>query len=194
MHMSFNSPKNLYSSRNFHCSTAPSHALAAVLLLVAFSGTLIHLMHRRERRNVYLTHPPGSVAASTALAYHSGFGELLLPYDNDETMAHKLRSLRFGFDKRTGAIYADDLEEDAMSDESVTVERLPKSTDEKALVNPHERVVDETGGLMDPHMRTPMSATFEPYAGISSVPRAEMSARPQSRSYEYEQFDPDKKS
>jgi hypothetical protein len=43
-----------------------------------------------------------------ALTSHSGFGELLLPYDNIATFSRALAPLRFALDKRTGAIVVDD--------------------------------------------------------------------------------------
>jgi hypothetical protein len=43
-----------------------------------------------------------------ALTSHSGFGELLLPYDDDAEFSRALASLRFCLDKRTGAIVVDD--------------------------------------------------------------------------------------
>ena len=38
----------------------------------------------------------------------SGFGDLLLPYDDTPTISRKLRGLKFRLDPRTGAIVADD--------------------------------------------------------------------------------------
>ena len=65
-------------------------------------------MHFRQRRDVYLAHVPGSLASTVALTAHSGFGELLLPYDNQEALARALQPLRFRLDRRTGAIVVDD--------------------------------------------------------------------------------------
>lgn len=144
-------------------SSQPSHALAAVLIAVAVAGAITHIIHARDRRNVYLTHPPGSIAASTALAYHAGFGELLLPYDDDETMARKLRSLRLGFEPRTGAIYAEDLEDDRTSDTSV--DRSPP-VNEKFLVNPHDQPEVGAETLINPHPQV-VEESFDPYRSSS---------------------------
>ena len=43
-----------------------------------------------------------------ALTAHSGFGELLLPYDSPEEFSRALAPLRFCLDRRTGAIVVDD--------------------------------------------------------------------------------------
>jgi hypothetical protein len=69
---------------------------------------VLHYMHFKLRRQIYLAHEPGTIASSVALTAHSGFGELLLPYDDDAALAHALKPLRFCLDRRTGAIVVDD--------------------------------------------------------------------------------------
>lgn len=68
----------------------------------------LHFVHFKRRRDIYLAHPPGSIASAMALTSHSGFGELLLPYDNAESFSRSLASFRFCLDRRTGAIVVDD--------------------------------------------------------------------------------------
>jgi hypothetical protein len=69
---------------------------------------VLHFMHFKQRRQVYLAHTSGTIASSVALTAHSGFGELLLPYDNQAALAHALEPFRFRLDRRTGAIVVDD--------------------------------------------------------------------------------------
>jgi hypothetical protein len=69
---------------------------------------VLHYMHFRQRRDVYLAHAPGTIASSIALGAHSGFGELMLPYDNQATLGRALEPYRFRLDSRTGAIIVDD--------------------------------------------------------------------------------------
>lgn len=69
---------------------------------------VLHFWHFRERRDIYLAHPPGSIGSAVALTSHSGFGELLMPYDNVSTFSRALAPLRFRLDRRTGAIVVDD--------------------------------------------------------------------------------------
>ncbi|KAJ6482096.1 hypothetical protein C8R47DRAFT_1133907 [Mycena vitilis] len=88
----------------------PAHILALLLFGSGFLGVFLHLINRRQRRNLFLAAPPGTVASTVALTSRSGWGELLLPYDDAETMEKKLAGLRFRLDKRTGAILADDYE------------------------------------------------------------------------------------
>ncbi|KIM87793.1 hypothetical protein PILCRDRAFT_261415 [Piloderma croceum F 1598] len=88
------------------------HALALILLLIALAGLCVHISHGRVRRKLLLTSAPGSIAATVALTSRSGFGELLHPYDDEVTIRRKLCGLRFYLDERTGAILADDVEDD----------------------------------------------------------------------------------
>ncbi|EEB97246.1 hypothetical protein MPER_03477, partial [Moniliophthora perniciosa FA553] len=49
-----------------------------------------------------------TIAATMSITSHSGFGQLLMPYDKEETLRDKLSGLRFRLDRRTGALVADD--------------------------------------------------------------------------------------
>lgn len=55
-----------------------------------------------------MTSPPGSIATIVALTSRSGFGDLLLPYDDVSRMKNNLAGLTFRLDKRTGAIVAEE--------------------------------------------------------------------------------------
>jgi len=89
-------------------SPFPGHILAFILIFTGIAGFIIQIIHQRERRKLLLQAPPGSIAAVTALTAHSGFGKLLLPYDDVQTLERKLKGLTFRLDRRTGAIVADD--------------------------------------------------------------------------------------
>jgi hypothetical protein len=77
-------------------------------MLTAGVVLVLHFMHFRQRRDLYLAHPPGSIASAMALTSHSGFGDLLMPYDNQAALSRTLAALRFCIDKRTGSIVVDD--------------------------------------------------------------------------------------
>ena len=80
-------------------------------------------MHRRRRRNIRLAHSPGTICSAVALTWHSGFGELLMPYENEAQFSRKLASLRFCLDRLTGAIVLDDsaiAEAEDLRDETMT--------------------------------------------------------------------------
>ncbi|TFY64148.1 hypothetical protein EVG20_g6049 [Dentipellis fragilis] len=85
-----------------------THFLAAILILESLTILYIHILHHRARRLVYLSHAPGSIGTVLSQTAHSGFGELLLPYDDAARMKRKLKGLRFRLDQRTGAIVVDD--------------------------------------------------------------------------------------
>ncbi|TCD70375.1 hypothetical protein EIP91_003727 [Steccherinum ochraceum] len=87
-------------------------ALSALLILTGLIGLIVHFLHHRMRRRtgLHLTAEPGSIASSLALTSRSGFGELLVPYDNRKSMRQKLQHLRFSLDQRTGAIVAQEFD------------------------------------------------------------------------------------
>ncbi|KAF7328967.1 Tubulin beta chain [Mycena venus] len=110
-------------------SPFPAHILAFFLFASGFLGVFLHLINRRQRRNLFLAAPHGSIAAAVALTSRSGFGDLFVTvrhlnslfhrmnpnagdhrYDDLATIEKKLDGLRFRLDKRTGAIIADDYE------------------------------------------------------------------------------------
>jgi hypothetical protein len=101
----------------------PAHTLAVLCILSAGVTFVLHSLHWRKRRNVYLPHPPGSIGSAVALTSHSGFGELLMPYDNAAAMSRALAPLRFCLDRRTGAIVVDDSTIAQVNDEPAPVAR-----------------------------------------------------------------------
>lgn len=101
--------------------TLPAHLLSSLVILIGITGLIVHTLHARSRRKLWLTSPPGSIAAIVSLTSRSGFGELLLPYDNESRMRSRLIGLKFRLDQRTGAIVA---EEDSGFDASDKVSLL----------------------------------------------------------------------
>ena len=79
-----------------------------MLILTGLIGLPLMVRHRGQRQRLLLATPPGSIGSIVALTGRSGFGELLLPYDDALTLERKLDGLRFRLDARTGAIVADD--------------------------------------------------------------------------------------
>ncbi|KIK76950.1 hypothetical protein PAXRUDRAFT_17829 [Paxillus rubicundulus Ve08.2h10] len=86
----------------------PAHLLSVLLIVIGLLGLVVHFIHKRTRRNLWLTSPPGSIAAIVSLTSRSGFGELLLPYDDERRMKNNLAGLKFCLDRRTGAIVAEE--------------------------------------------------------------------------------------
>ncbi|OJA11337.1 hypothetical protein AZE42_04932 [Rhizopogon vesiculosus] len=85
-----------------------AHPLSVLFICVGITCLIVHILHKRARRNLWLTSPPGSIAAIVSLTSRSGFGELLLPYDDEARMKSNLAGLTFRLDKRTGAILAEE--------------------------------------------------------------------------------------
>ncbi|KAJ7219468.1 hypothetical protein GGX14DRAFT_592313 [Mycena pura] len=115
----------------------PAHALAVVLLLIAFSALFIHIVHSRQRRRFYLAASPGSVAHIMSMTAHSRIGETLYPYDDDETLARKLAGLSFSLDPRTGALVSD---RDVGAGNAVPVRQVVPYTVTLAETRPYTRV------------------------------------------------------
>lgn len=86
----------------------PAHFLSVLLITIGITGLSVHLLHARSRRKLWLTTPPGSIASIVSMTSRSGFGELLLPYDDERQMRANLTGLKFGLDPRTGAIVAEE--------------------------------------------------------------------------------------
>lgn len=78
------------------------------MIIIGIVGVVVHYLHRRARRKLWLTSPPGSIAAIVSLTSRSGFGELLLPYDDERRMQDNLAGLTFCLDQRTGAVVAEE--------------------------------------------------------------------------------------
>jgi len=78
------------------------------MIAIGFIGFGVHYLHRRARRGLWLTSPPGSIGAIVSLTSRSGFGQLLLPYDDERRMQERLGGLTFRIDERTGAIVAEE--------------------------------------------------------------------------------------
>ncbi|KAF9221127.1 hypothetical protein BS17DRAFT_785959 [Gyrodon lividus] len=86
----------------------PAHLLSVLLIMIGLLGLIVHYIHKRTRRNLWLTSPPGSIAAIVSMTSRSGFGELLLPYNDEQRMRDNLAGLTFRLDRRTGAIVAEE--------------------------------------------------------------------------------------
>ncbi|VDB84599.1 unnamed protein product [Peniophora sp. CBMAI 1063] len=108
----------------------PAHALSVIAIICGLICIAVHLYHHRARRNVYLPHHPGDIASAVAMTAHSGFGELLYPYDNDSTIAGKLDGLRFRLDRRTSAIVVESDSSDPEARSAFMTEKLQYDREE----------------------------------------------------------------
>ncbi|KAF8881984.1 hypothetical protein BD779DRAFT_1754501 [Infundibulicybe gibba] len=137
----------------------PAHLLAAILCFIGFVGVFIHLANIRQRRKLTLTTPPGSIAAVVSLTSKSGFGDLLLPYDDEKTLERKLEGLQFHMDSRTGAIVADDMTgESEIGPEDAMTALLGK---QHQLAHSSQLAFEAAGGY-PPKLRSPLGTPYDP--------------------------------
>ncbi|KAF8881627.1 hypothetical protein BD779DRAFT_1005036 [Infundibulicybe gibba] len=137
----------------------PAHLLAAILCVIGFVGIFIHLVNIRQRRKLILTAPPGSIAAVVSLTSKSGFGDLLLPYDDEKSLERKLHGLQFRMDSRTGAIVADDMTgESEMGPEDAMTALLGK---QHQLAQSSQLAFEAAGGY-PPRPRSPLRTPYDP--------------------------------
>jgi hypothetical protein len=78
------------------------------MLLLALLGTILHLMHRRERRGLRLLHQPGTLASAGALIAQTRTAELLDGRQRPEEMNQALQNRRFRIDPNRMKIVTED--------------------------------------------------------------------------------------
>lgn len=125
-------------------------------MAIGLTGVVIHLCHRHVRRKLYLTAAPGNIASVISLTSHSGFGELLYPYDDEKTMRAKLANLRFSMDHRTGAIVADEFAYDEGMSESMKRHMDLRADDDTKM---ELQSITSTTGLMPEPSKVDVEAT-----------------------------------
>jgi hypothetical protein len=119
----------------------PTHLLASLCMLVAGVTLRLHWLHVRQRRDIYLTHMPGSIGSAVALTSHSGLVQLLKPYDDRAAYSRALAPLRFRLDRRTGGIVVDDSMTPADTD-SIEMASLAVVKDDTAILGSRGRAWD----------------------------------------------------
>ncbi|RDB16062.1 hypothetical protein Hypma_003454 [Hypsizygus marmoreus] len=77
------------------------HLLAAAMLLLAFFGTIVHLFHRADRRNLRLRHEPGTIASAVSIGAQTDMGNLLAGRQNAKEMTAALQNKKFRIDPHT---------------------------------------------------------------------------------------------
>ncbi|KAF8530066.1 hypothetical protein BU17DRAFT_78609 [Hysterangium stoloniferum] len=92
-----------------------AHSLAGLLISVAIIGGILHLIHRRQRKNLYLASQPGSVAHYMSIlseaqrasdrSQEPDVGNVG-PFDDNKAMRKKLDGMRFMIDPHGGGVVA----------------------------------------------------------------------------------------
>jgi hypothetical protein len=139
-------------------------------------SAFLHVKHRRARSRLFLAHTPGSLASTVALTGRSGFGDLLVPYETDDTLAEKLEPLRFRLDERTGAVLADTdgAYAPGRRGSRVPLGKLPTSPLAKIHFDQQTqdvqmRLLGPDGASVDPTSPVPTSATVGSHDRTSKV-------------------------
>jgi hypothetical protein len=128
---------------------------------MAVVGIIINFLHQRSRRELWLAAPPGSIAAIVSLTSRSGFGDLLVPYDDERSMKRKLAGLKFRLDGRTGAILADD---DGASDlisgsDGAMMSLLGRKREPETIGDPEYA---PSSSLANPYRLEPLRTPYDP--------------------------------
>lgn len=84
-------------------SDAAVHLLTVALLILALFGTLIHLLHRHDRRQLRFLHQPGTIASAVSIAGHTNTSALIAKagHTEEEEMRAVLQDRKFRIDPRT---------------------------------------------------------------------------------------------
>lgn len=71
------------------------------MLLLAFFGTIVHLFHRSDRRNLRLRHEPGTIASAVSIGAQTGMGNLLAGMQRSKDISEALENKKFRIDPQT---------------------------------------------------------------------------------------------
>ncbi|KAI0305146.1 hypothetical protein B0F90DRAFT_1701694 [Multifurca ochricompacta] len=74
------------------------HLLSIGMLVLALFGTIMHLLHRYDRRGLRLLHEPGTLASAAAFTAQTPMAELLDGRQRPEEINQALQNLRFRID------------------------------------------------------------------------------------------------
>jgi hypothetical protein len=71
------------------------------MLLLAFFGTIVHLFHRSDRRDLRLRHEPGTIASAVSIGAQTGMGNLLAGVQRSKDISELLQDKKFRIDSHT---------------------------------------------------------------------------------------------
>jgi hypothetical protein len=80
------------------------HLLAIALIILAFFGSIVQVLHRGDRRDLRLGHAPGTIASAVALGGQTDVGAMLAGRHGEDDLVRALADKRFRMDPRTGKI------------------------------------------------------------------------------------------
>ncbi|KAF8262466.1 hypothetical protein EI94DRAFT_1602111 [Lactarius quietus] len=74
------------------------HLLSVGMLILSVFGTIMHVLHRHDRRGLRLLHEPGTLASAAAFTAQTPMAELLDGRQRPEDINQALQNLRFRID------------------------------------------------------------------------------------------------
>jgi hypothetical protein len=80
------------------------HLIAAALLILAFFGSIVQILHRGDRSDLRLGHAPGTIASAVALGGQTDVGAVLAGRQAADDIQQALADKRFRMDPRTHKI------------------------------------------------------------------------------------------
>ena len=93
------------------------HLLVVAMLLLSIFGSIIHILHRYDRRQLRLRHEPGTIASAVSIGAQTEVGALIDGQQEEEEMYKALGNRKFRIDTDTMKIVmqGDDGYDDAAS-------------------------------------------------------------------------------
>ncbi|KAF9460650.1 hypothetical protein BDZ94DRAFT_1311303 [Collybia nuda] len=77
------------------------HLLSASMLLLALFGTVVHLFHRSDRRDLRLRHKLGTIASAVSIGARTGMGDLLAGVHDSKDISQALKGKKFRINPNT---------------------------------------------------------------------------------------------
>ncbi|KZT22786.1 hypothetical protein NEOLEDRAFT_1137597 [Neolentinus lepideus HHB14362 ss-1] len=87
--------------RRLWLSAVAVHLLTTALIILAFFGTIVQLLHRGDREHLRLAHEPGTIASAVVVGAQTNMGDLLAGRQRKEDIIQALRDKRFRINTRT---------------------------------------------------------------------------------------------
>jgi hypothetical protein len=77
------------------------------MFVLAIIGTVVHLLHRAERRDLRLAHSPGTLASAVAIGGNTVVGGMLSAAQDEKELENALENKRFAIDPQRMKIVMD---------------------------------------------------------------------------------------
>lgn len=71
------------------------------MLLLAFFGTIVHLFHREDRRDLRLNHEPGTIASAVSIGAQTQVGNVLAGRQDERDISEALKNKKFRINPET---------------------------------------------------------------------------------------------